>query len=216
MPEAGQARRQSSTAPYHLTLEIRPAAVFPYLAKFGKVEVDVYPSGVAGEALFLSGFSRNGTRSITVMNPVARIYSDVPLSEISSILKTIGSFGPEHDAVPAAGPRITGKVEGIAATRHRLVFGPTAWIDVWMTSAVPENPQLRRIVDEVVTAISPGTGQMLSKIRGTPVYVELNFRRFKKVALVRPRTLNADTGGEAEAMKLGSFYMRSPFDKLWQ
>jgi hypothetical protein len=101
-----------------------------------------------------------------------------------------------------------GTVSGIPATRHRLIYGPAAWIDVWTTTAVPENPQLRAIVDELVRGISPGTAAVSKTITGTPIYVELNFRRFKNVPLLKLKKLSFDNAGEKEALKVGSFYVR--------
>ena len=40
-------------------LEASPAAAFPYLGKFGNVELHVYAGGVRAEALWLNSFSRN-------------------------------------------------------------------------------------------------------------------------------------------------------------
>jgi hypothetical protein len=113
--------------------------------------------------------------------------------------------------------KLRGKVRGIDAVRHRLEFGPNAYIDFWTTTVVPENAQFRRIVNELVSAISPGTGQAAAKISGTPLYVELNFRRFKKVPLVRLKKLSYDTAGETDALTVGSFYFKAPLlDALWR
>jgi hypothetical protein len=204
---------------YHLELEARPAAVFPYLTKFGTVDIDVYPSGVRAETIWLNGFSRNGAQTITVENPLGRMYTEVPIKEIAALLNKLGSAAGsvESGAVPATIKKLKGKVSGIAATRHRLEYGPTAYVDYWTTDAVPENPQLRRIVSELLTAISPGTAQAASSIRGTPVYVEVNFRRFKKVVLLRTKKLDMSNGDEQAALKVGSFYFKAPLlDALWK
>lgn len=208
----------SQPRPYHLELEAQPAAVFPYLAKFGRIDLDVYPSGVRAETIWLNGFSRNGVETITVENPLGRMYTDVPISEISSLLRKLGTIGSiEQAALPARVVASKGKVGNINATRYRLEYGPTAWIDFWTTSAVPENPQFRRIVNELVSAISPSTGKVASSIPGTPIFVELNFRRFKKVVLVRTKNLTHDNKGEEDALKVGSFYFRAPLlDAIWR
>ena len=44
---------------------------------------------------------------------------------------------------------------------------------------------------------------------GTPIYVELNFRRFKKVPLVRLKKLTFDDEGAEDALKLGKLYVRA-------
>jgi hypothetical protein len=204
---------------YHLQLEARPAAAFPYLAKFGTVQIDVYPTGVRADTIWLNGFSRNGARTITVENPFGRMYTDVPIKEISTLLRKLGSVSGsvERNAFPLVVKASKGKVSGIDATRHRLQYGPTAYIDYWTTDAVPENPQFRRIINELLAVISPGTAQFASRIRGMPLHVELNFRRFKKVTLLRTKKLDLKSAGEQEALQVGSFYMKAPLiDALWQ
>jgi len=200
---------------YHLELEATPAAVFPYLGRFGAVEVHAYSSGVRAEALWLDSFSKNGSAAVTVVNPLARMYVDVPVAEIAPILqKLAGSAGAlERGLTPERGPTARGKVSGINATRHRLVYGPAGWIDYWTTDAIPENAQLRRIAEELVRGISPGTAAVAHTIRGTPVHVELNFRRFPKTTLLKVKQLTFDVKAEDEqdALTLGRLYMRAPF-----
>jgi hypothetical protein len=196
--------------PYHLELEASPASAFPYLGKFGAVELHVYERGVRAEALWLNGFSRNGDAAVTVMNPLARMYVDVPLRDIApTLLKLAGAAGAlERSLAPVLEAPVSGTVGGIAATRHRLTYGPTGWIDVWTTNAIPENPQLRTLIDEFVRGISPGTANVSRTIRGTPLYVELNFRRFHKVPLLKLKKLTLAADDEADALTLGSFYVR--------
>ena len=200
---------------YHLELEANPAAAFPYLSKFGtSIELHVYPSGVRAEALWLNSFSKNGAPAVTVANPLGRMYVDVPVAEIAPLLRKIAGAqgGVEKIAVPVRGPVLQGKVHGIDATRHRLVYGPAAWIDVWTTNAIPENPQLRRISDQLVAGISPGTAKLARTLPGTPIHIELNFRRFRKVELLKVKELTFDVSAEDEkdALELGPVYMRAP------
>lgn len=203
--------------PYHLELEANPAAAFPYLGRFGAVDVHVYQSGVRTNALWLRGFSRNGASAVTVVNPLARLYVDVGVKEIAPIVtKLAGSGGVERLAAPRLAGAMKGTVHGIAATRYRLSYGPAAYIDYWTTDIVPENAQFRTIVNQLVAGISPRTAQIARNIRGTPVYVELNFRRFKKVPLLRMKNLTHAADDEQEALTLGSFYARaSVLERLW-
>lgn len=213
----------SAAAPprYHLELEANPAAAFPYLSKFGTaIEVHVYPSGVRAEALWLNSFSKNGADAVTVANPLGRMYVDVPVADIAPTLRKLAGddAGVEKSAVPTRGPVLKGKVSGIDATRHRLMYGPQAWIDIWTTTAIPENPQLRRISDQLIAGISPGAEKLARAIPGTPLYVELNFRRFKKVALLKVKQLSFDVKAEDEkdALELGPIYVRAPLlDRLF-
>ena len=202
---------------YHLELEAYPAAVFPYFQKFGAVDLHVYPSGVRADTMWLDAFSRNGASSVTVINPLARMYGDIPIAELASMISKLGDDNEvERNAVATLGPTMNGKVGKLAATRYRLVFGES-YIDYWTTKAVPENPQLRRIVNELVAGVSPGTAAVTRKIPGTPVYVELNFRRFKKVVMMRMKRLTPNREDEAEALAVGSWYMKAPFvDAIWK
>ena len=196
--------------PYHLELEATPDAVFPWLSRFGKVDLHVYAGGVRGEALWLHGFSRNGDKAVTVANPLARMYVDVQTSEIAPILTKLAgsSAGIERRVKPVLGHSIKGQVKGIDATRHRIVYG-SAYIDVWTTEVIPPNAQLRTLVNNVVSGISPGSAAIASKLPGTPIYVELNFRRFKKVVLVRMKKLTFAADDEEDALTLGNLYVRA-------
>ena len=206
-----------ASAAYHLELEAYPAAVFPYFQKFGKVDLHVYAGGVRADTMWLDAFSRNGSRTVTVMNPIARLYGDVPIAELASMIARLGEKNSvERGSAPTLGPVGKGKVGGLPATRYRLVFGD-AWIDYWTTAAVPENPQLRRIVTELVAGVSPGTAQVVARIPGNPVYVELNFRRFQKVPMLRFKRLRAGRGDEPTALAVGSYYIKAPLlDALWK
>lgn len=211
----------ASAAPqrYHLELEANPAAAFPYLRKFGEVEVHLYPSGVRTEALWLYAFSKTGAADVIVANPLGRMYVDMSVREIApTLMKLAGAAGAlERGLAPVPGPTVRGKVSGIDATRHRLVYGPAGWIDVWTTDVIPENAQYRRIVDQLVGGISPGTAAVARKLPGTPIFVELNFRRFQKVPLLKVKklTFDVDPEDEQDALELGPVYMRAPLlDKL--
>lgn len=201
----------AAAKPYHLELEATPEAAFPYLGKFGTVDLHVYQSGVRGEALFLHGFSRNGEKQITVANPLGRMYVEMQTTEIASLLTKLagGKTGQERKAKPKLGPQMKGTVKGVAATRHRLLYGKEAFIDVWTTDVIPQNPQLRTIVHNILNGVAPGTASVANKLPGTPIYVELNFRRFKKVPIVRMKKLTFAADDEEDALKLGMLYFKS-------
>lgn len=204
---------------YHLELEAAPAAVFPYFGKFGTVELHAYAGGVRAEALWLNSFSRTGESNVTVINPLGRMYVEMPIEEIPFVIQRIAgtAAGVERAAIPNMGPAVKGKVGTIAATRHRLVYGENAWIDVWMTDAVPENMQLRRITDRLIAGVSPGTAGVVANLRGNPILVELNFRRFKNVQLLKLKKLSMTADDEKDALTLGSLYMRaSVLEKLFK
>jgi hypothetical protein len=201
---------------YHLELEANPATPFPFLGKFGTITLHVYPAGVRAETFWLNGFSRNGTKAVTVENPLGRMYTDVPVTQISANLHKIATSGMEA-AAPGATQIIAGTVKGMPARRYRLVYGPEAWIDVWTTDRIPENPQLRAIVNEFVRGISPATAASMNAIHGTPLYVELNFRRYKKIALVKMKNITWSSDGQDDALKVGTLYFKAPLlDSIWK
>jgi hypothetical protein len=202
--------------PYHLELEANPATSFPYLGRFGTVTLHIYPDGVRAETFWLSGFTRNGTSAVTVENPLGRMYTEIPLTQISANLRRIATSGVEK-AGPTSIVPITGDVKGIPARRYRLFYGADAWIDVWTTDAIPENPQYRAIVNELVRGISPATEVAIRSIPGTPLYVELNFRRYKKVPLVRLKSVAWNSEGQDDALKTGALYVKAPLlDAVWK
>jgi hypothetical protein len=199
-----------ATAAYHLELEANPAAPFPFLGKFGTITLHVYPGGVRAETMLLNGFSRKGASTITVENPYTRMYTNEPIAGIAPTLRMLGSIDVAASVVPSRGPELGGKVGNVDARRYRLVYGPTAWIDIWTTTAIPENAQLRAIVDEFVRGIAPGTASAMRAIPGTPLYVELNFRRYRKVVLLRLKRLAPNSDGEEKALSVGRLYFRAP------
>ena len=204
--------------PYHLELVANPAAPFPFLAKFGTVTLHVYPGGVRAETFWLNGFSRNGTSTVTVENPLGRMYTDVPIADLAGILRKMSSLeSGAMSARPVAEKPVPGRVRGIDAQRTRLLYGPQAWIDVWTTDAIPETPQLRAIVQQIVGGISPGTAAALGAIRGTPLYVELNFSHYKKLPLLQMKSFVSNNVGETKALSVGSFYLKAPLlDAIWK
>jgi hypothetical protein len=202
--------------PYHIELEANPAAPFPFLGKFGTVTLHVYPAGIRAETFWLNGFTRNGTGAVTVENPLGRMYTDVPLSQISATLHKLSSSGVESSA-PAGITQSSGTVKGIPARRYRLTYGPEAWIDVWTTDAIPENPQLRAVINEFVRGVSPATAALINNLRGMPLYVELNFRRYKKLPLVRLKKVEWSNAGQDDALKVGMLYFKAPLlDSIWK
>ena len=203
--------------PYHIQLEANTAAPFPYLSRFGSITLHVYPAGVRADSLWLDGFSRLGTPTVTIMNPYGRMYTTMPVSEITSMLQKAKNDDDIASVPPPIAPPVSGKVRGIAARRYRLIFGPDAWIDVWTTNAIPENLQLRRIVDAFVRGISPLTAESWKSIPGTPLYVELNFRRYKKLPLIRLKSFELDNVGQEDALKVGSLYFKAPLlESIWK
>jgi len=203
--------------PYHIELIANPAAPFPFLSKFGTMTLHIYPAGVRADTLWLNGFSRNGTPTVTVENPYGRMYTVIPMSEITNVIRKMADDDVPSPIPPAIAPPISGRVNGITARRYRLIYGPEAWIDVWTTEVIPENPQLRTIVTAFVRGVSPATAESIKSIPGTPIYVELNFRRYKKLPLVRLKRFSLSNVGQENALKVGMLYFKAPLlDQIWK
>jgi hypothetical protein len=202
--------------PYHIVLEANSAAPFPYLSRFGTITLHVYPDGVRANTIWLNGFSRGGTPTVTIENPYARMYTVMPVSEITNMIHK--ATNDEMSMMPPAiAPPVSGKVGGIAARRYRLLYGPSAWIDVWTTSVVPENQQLRSIVNAFIRGISPTTAESWQTIPGTPLYVELNFKHYKKLPLIRLKSFKMNNVGQEDALKVGNLYFRAPLvEQIWK
>jgi hypothetical protein len=181
------------------------------------VTIDVFPRGVRAKTLWLNAFSRNGTATVTILNPFARMFTDVPIASVASLVGKMGNEPQAQLGAPILLAPARGSVRGIAATRYRLQYGPQAWIDVWTTDIIPVNPQLQQLRQQIAAGISPPTAAVARSIPGTPVYVELNFRRFKKVPLLSATGLAFDSGGEEEALTTGPLYLKAPLlDAIWK
>ena len=204
---------------YHLELEARPAAPFPFLARFGTVTLHVYPHGVRADTFWLNGFSRNGSETVTVMNPVARMYTEVPIVEFPAVMARLtgAKGGQVQGESPVLSAPTAGRVRGFAASRYRLTYAPSAWIDIWTTQIVPENPQLKRVVYEFASNVAPATAALMRTIPGNPLYVELNFSHYHHLPLVRLKSLTMDNRGEAAALEVGALYFKAPLiDAIWK
>jgi len=140
----------SKPKPYDMELEAYPAAPFPSLHKFGTVTVHLYPGGVRADSFWLNGFSRKNAKSVTVIHPVMRMYTEVPITEVTSIIDKVAHADEvKTTAPPIVGPAM-GKVGALRAARYRLVYGPSAWIDIWTTAEIPEHAQFRAVINSLV------------------------------------------------------------------
>lgn len=208
----------ANAAPYRLDLEFTPTAPFPFLSKFGKIDLSVYPGGVHGASTLLEGYSRNNSPQLTILSPYSRVYSDVALAELRQLMLTPSRS--ETEVVPGitnlkiAPNPLKGTVRGVPATRYRIVLGSNAWLDVWTTNVVPKNPQFHAIQMQFLSAISRAAAQTAARIPGMPIYVELNTRRFQKVPILRLKQIVKSSEGEADALSTGKFYVKSPLLKL--
>ncbi len=204
----------SAPRPYHLELDANLGAVFPTFGRFGTINIHVYPGGLRADSPLLNAFSRNGARTLTVLKPMVRLYTDVAFTEMTAM---IAAGTDEFEEVPRIVGPTAGKVGSLAAMRYRLQYNKTEWIDVWTTRNVPANAQFRAIIDAAIRGLSERSADVVRKIPGTPVYIELNFRGYNKVALLRLRRLTWNNAGETAALKLGNYYFKVPIlDAIWR
>lgn len=218
-PATPAAKPAAAAKPYHIELEANPAAPFPYLSKFGTVKLHVYPSGVRAESAWMNGFSKDGSNAITVLNPTLKMYFDVPIDEIGNMLAKLGGMSnpKSYNAIATVEPPVRERLNGIDVSRYRARYTQTAWIDIWTTTAVPDNAQLQKIVNQIVYNISPGTGALTRFIPGVPVRVELNFTNYKKVALVTLKSMKMDATGESAALSTPESYTKAPMiEEMWK
>ena len=214
------ARRQPA-APYTLELEVNPTATFPALKKFGTIDVTLYPGGVRAESLILHAFSKTGSPEMTVMAPLSRLYTEVPLAQARNLFLNLTNSDdeimPGLGEFPIDSKVLIGKVRDIPARRYRVVLGDNSWVDVWTTTVIPDNPQFERLQMELVSAISRPAAMLVRKIPGTSIYIELNTQHYKKVPVLRLKSLTRSKQGETEALQRGRFYLRAPMvDMLWK
>ena len=196
---------------YHLSLQSSPASVVPLLSRFGTIEIHVYTGGVRAESMLVDSFSRNGSPTITLLNPVARMYTEVAVDEFPNVIAEIIGFTSRPDTdVPRLLPPMNGKVNGMAARRYRLQYDSDEWMDVWTTSTMPMNPQLRRVTEAFVRRFAPGTAAPLARIPGNPVYVELNTPEHPKFPLLQLESIEFTDSGESDALRVGKWYFKAP------
>lgn len=205
----------ASQAPRLYTLELvaSPMAPFPFLKKFGKIEISLFPGGVAGESMFLRGFSKNGEQTVTVVNPIGRMYVPVALSKVrDTFLSMSGKKGEMMPGLPEF--PVTklgeGKVKNLPASRYRVQLGPASSIDVWTTNVVPKNRQFEAVYLQLVDAVSHSAVNTIKRIPGTPVYIEMNTQKYKKLPLLALKSFSQTNNEEKEALEVGSFYVKAP------
>ena len=182
----------SAPRPYHLELDANLGGVFPTFGRFGNIRIHVYPAGVRADSSLLNAFSRNGARTVTVLKPMVRMYTEVALMEMTAM---IAARTDEFEEVPRIVGPLAGRVGSLAAMRYRLQYNKTEWIDVWTNSDIPTNVQFRAVIDAAIRGLSARSADLVRKIPGTPVYIELNFRGYDKVALLRFRRVTWNNAG---------------------
>ncbi len=199
----------------HLQLQSNVAATFPLMKRFGAITVDVYPHGFRASSIWLRAFAVNERKTITIENPISRMYDEMPMSEVGNMVRMVGghpmNVGPPQQVVIAEG-----KVRGLPSHRYRLVYGANDFIDVWTTAALGPAPAFRAFIDAFVRAIAPASAAVLRKVPDTPIYVEVNMGQYRKLAIVSPRSIGYNVSGEAEALRVSPWMFRAPFGAIFK
>jgi hypothetical protein len=196
--------------PFHLILEANPAAPFPFLGKFGATTLHVYPSGLRAETLWLNAFTRNGSEILTIENPLARLYADVPFANVPAIVATLSPYQRDFGEHAVLLAPVAGRISNLAAMRYRVSYGPAAWIDVWTTSALPESLAVRALLTALTRGISPTAATLLQQIPGLPIEAELHFSHYDRVPILKIRSLTYDASGEETALQTAPLAVRTP------
>jgi hypothetical protein len=69
----------------------------------------------------------------------------------------------------------------------------------------------------MVEGIAPGTAAVAKDIKGMPLFVELNFRRYKKMPIVYVKKFAWDAEDEEDALTRGPIYIRaSVLEAIWK
>jgi len=69
----------------------------------------------------------------------------------------------------------------------------------------------------MLEGVAPGTASVAKDIRGTPLFVELNFRRYKKLPILYVKKFAWAADDEEDALTRGPIYMRaSVLEAIWK
>ena len=203
-------------AAFHVQMDSNAASSFPLMSRFGAVTVDLYPRGFRVTTVWLRAFAINGDgNQITIENPVSRTYTKRPMSAIGDIVRIVGGK-PLREGAPRSVEIITGNVGRLPARRYRLIYGSNDFIDIWTTASLGSNPAFRSFAEEIVKAVAPDAVPVLRKIPDTPVYVEVNVGDYRKLAMLRPRSVVFSSAGEAKALRVSSWMFPAPFDTIFK
>lgn len=201
--------------PFHADLTSNAAATFPMMARFGTVTIDLYPRGFRAKSIWLRGFAINGQHEMTVENPLSRTYTRMPMSGIGDIVRFVAgrtlNLGAPQSVVVSSG-----NVGRLASHRYRLVYGPDDFIDVWTTTAIGPAPAFRECVDEMVRAMSPASARVLREVPDTPIYVELNIGKYRKLPILKPSSVVFNSTGEMDALRVSPWMFPAPFGTIFK
>lgn len=202
---------------YALQLEARPAAVFPFLDKLGRVNLSVYPQGVRVDSRWLDGYLKAGSETVTIENPGLRMYTDASYGSLRQLFR---GLAPEEKVMklgklPVLKTARTGNIKNLPVTCYRIQLGKKAWIDVWTTESLKQSRPYHDLQMQVLTTISPDLARAAAKIPGTPLHVVLNTEKYPETTLLSTREAFRSSAGHEDALQTGRFFLRVPsIDRL--
>jgi hypothetical protein len=183
----------------------------------GKVELTVFPAGIRGDSLFFSGFARSGEDELVVMSRLTRMYGRIPVDTVTRVLEE--RLQPEEKlnagaySLSASGDERI--IAGLPALHYRVHLGTGSHADIWITEALEESEQFRRVVNQIIGALAAPIAPMLHALPGMPLEVTLHTRRFPNLELLAVERMSLDGSRGQKLLRVGRFYLPAPFQRLF-
>jgi hypothetical protein len=198
-------------------LVYRVESPFRSVNAVGKIELTVFPAGIRGDSLFFSGFSKSGEEDLIVMSRLTRMYGRIPVDTVTRVLEerlqpqeklNAGSY-----SLSASGDERI--IAGLSALHYRVHLGTGSHVDIWITEALEESEQFRRVVNQIIGALAAPIAPMLHALPGMPLEVTLHTRRFPDLELLAVERISLDGSRAPKSLKVGRFYLPAPFQRLF-
>jgi hypothetical protein len=189
---------------------------FRGLAPPGGIELKVYPTGIRADSRFFSGYARTGEGDFYLMSRLARLYGKVPIPVVGDILEERLApderLGTRSYALSASGQERT--IAGLPALHYRIEIGAGTTLDIWITEALEESEQFRRVTDQIISSVAGPIAPLVRALPGMPLEVILDSSRFPGLRLLSLERLSSDGSRAARSLRVGRFYLPAPFAPL--
>ncbi|MBW3565227.1 MAG: hypothetical protein KY459_10920 [Acidobacteria bacterium] len=220
LPATSQPSSSGAIRDYALELDIRPIGDSQILDKLGKARLTVFPQGVHFDSAWLDGYSKRGSKNVILIKPIARLYALMPLDGFRHVVRGManesGELIPNLQKLTVERP-VAGRINRLPAERHRIRLSEKAWIDVWISTTIPENSQLRVLQREILGAISNQAAPLADQIRGVPLFIQMNSPDHPNETILAVRALRRSSAGSGKMLQVGPFYLRaSAAERLWR
>lgn len=220
LPATSQQSSPGAIRDYALELDIRPIGDSRILHKLGRARLTVFPQGVHFDSAWLDGYSKRGSKNVILIKPIARLYALMPLDGFRNVVRGManesGELMPNLGDLTVERP-VAGRINRLPAERHRIRLSEKAYIDVWISTTIPENSQLRILLREILGAISDRAAPLADQIRGVPLFVQMNSPNHPNETILAIRDLRRSSAGSGKILEVGSFYLRaSAAERLWR